>query len=363
MLPSIPLPLLLLLLLLFLRQSDSISSPGSILITVNMFDFRNYESSLELFANYRDICEAGWSVKVVVLTAAHWTNDARNSLTRRMYCYHIDAPVPVEIRVYEQSEDRWIVMHSREPTIEFLDKFDLFLYIEDDMLFKYSHLVAWVKESNKLQLLQEGHEMWDTTYCSHLKPCEFSVGFLRTLHTKRTVDFKDPFNDAPFMNSMRLEERPSLEPICIANKPYMAVIDQPYQAFWLLSRQDIIHLNITCSFLNPPWGTSPPPKLIREYWASLQVYKNPWFKRRPTCCMLTKVIPAERLATFTVEHYQRSSKMSLYSNAVAESLRYGVDTVDELTRRGRAYLHPDKKIDLPACWNRTRDIYHAHRSS
>lgn len=100
-----------------------------------MYNFANHEASIDLFQGYKDICEAGWRLKVVLITAAEWSNDSIGLLNERMYCYRSNTSVPVEIWSYNKSEGVHIVMHSREPTRIYLKDFDLFLYVEGNISF------------------------------------------------------------------------------------------------------------------------------------------------------------------------------------------------------------------------------------
>ena len=104
--------------------------PNSILVTVNAYNFANHEGFINLFGSYRDICEAGWYIKVVVLTTAVWSNDTLRMLNERMFCYQTNASIPIEIWKYNRNVGPRIVEHSREPTRAYILDFDLFLYVE-----------------------------------------------------------------------------------------------------------------------------------------------------------------------------------------------------------------------------------------
>lgn len=149
------------------------------LITINMFSFQHWDSLDDIFSNYRDICEAGWYLEIVMLTTAFWDTRVIIWTKRNLFCYRINASVPLELKIYDESIGRRIVDYSRIPTMENLDKFDVFAYAEGDMFLSLALLEAWMAESRKLKLLTTGKRIMDLDRCGWRYPCRYSIGFIR----------------------------------------------------------------------------------------------------------------------------------------------------------------------------------------
>ena len=157
----------------------SLSRPPRVLFVINMFSWIHWDAIDVLFESYRDICEGGWDIKVVVLTAAQWSSRTIEWSRRNLYCYRNPRGIAVEVRRFNESIGRRIVDHSRIPVAEHINDFDVFLYTEDDMIMNFNMLAAWVNETNTLAYLTEGKEYPDKDRCGWKHPCSFSIGFLR----------------------------------------------------------------------------------------------------------------------------------------------------------------------------------------
>lgn len=210
------------------------------------------------------------------------------------------------------------------------------------MMFKYSNLAAWVVENEKLKSLTHGKVLHDDIFCSYKFPCIFNIGFLRVIHHK--ADDQDTFRDLHFLRGVQLDETPKLNMFCIENQPYISVMDVPHQAMWLFAREDILELNSSCQFFEVPISKYVNPNIIREYWSSYSLYRNRHWIKPPSNCMISKVLPAAKLESFTVEHFRRSGKSN------PDHLHASLYLVDKLTRNGKSYLNPAQNMSIPPCW-------------
>ena len=75
----------------------------SLLIVLNMYSFIHWEVIDEHFSAYRDICEGGWSIKIIILTAADWSERLLKWSHRNLYCYRDTNGIGLEIRRFNQS--------------------------------------------------------------------------------------------------------------------------------------------------------------------------------------------------------------------------------------------------------------------
>ena len=83
-------------------HQTSIVSP-SILVVLNMYSFIHWDVVDEHFSAYRDICEGGWSIKVIVLTAADWSERLIKWAHRNLHCYRDTHSLSLEIRRFNQT--------------------------------------------------------------------------------------------------------------------------------------------------------------------------------------------------------------------------------------------------------------------
>ena len=278
-----------------------------------------------------------------------------------------------------------IVEHSRKPSSDYLEQFDLFMYIEDDMIFRYSTLIAWLAETMKLNKLIDNQVLHDDIHCSYKYPCKYDIGFIRVVGKKTKVP-GDEFVDHHFLRGIHLDETPKLNMFCIKDEAYLSIMDHINQAMWIQTREDLKFLNRTCNFLHvPPW--TGPKGFVIEYFSGYSLFRNHRFNGRPLNCMVSKIIPVERLQALTIEHYIRrclfsfvlSIALDLYLyiyNSIALILRrifkimnvcihvcsskaprhfnYEMTTlyfVDQLTRKGIDYRSKES-IDIPHCWKK-----------
>jgi hypothetical protein len=145
---------LLLILAGALLGLEEVSSKPSLLVVIGSYSHAHYASLNEQFSSYSSICEAGWRVRIVLLTTAPWYPKTVEHVQRdSLFCYRIGGPVELQIRRYNRAVGWYLAQHSREPIEEYLNEFDVFMYTEDDMMMTLSLLEAWFTETKKLKQL------------------------------------------------------------------------------------------------------------------------------------------------------------------------------------------------------------------
>ena len=210
------------------------------------------------------------------------------------------------------------------------------------MIFTYSNLATWVKEDAKLRTITRGKQLHDDTHCSYRHDCIFNLGFLRVRRIK-SKDL-DPFQDSNFLRGQQLDETPDFDPYCLEGHPYVAVKSVPHQAMWLMSREEVVHLNTSCKFFEVPTRSFINPNFVREYWSSYSIFRNGKYVHPPLNCMVTKLIPAAKIELFTVEHFQRSEKSLENRPNLATFL------VKKSIVAGKFYTSGQNNSDFPDCW-------------
>lgn len=169
----------LFLILLSTNVGQVSGTSNRLLITINSYSFIHWDSFDDIYQAYRDMCEGGWTLRVVVLTATSWSENLLKWSHRNMFCYRTMTQIPLEIREFNQSIGNRIVDYSRIPTMEYLNDFDVFYYGEADMIFTFSQLSAWIAESKRLKYLTNGKIIKDVKRCGLRYDCFFGIGFIR----------------------------------------------------------------------------------------------------------------------------------------------------------------------------------------
>ena len=158
---------------------------------------------LLLLPEYVSMCEAGWDPTMVILTAAHWSPLLRRMFTERAYCTRLEKSVKIEWAVYNKNISTWLAAEHRRYIGDRLDKYDVFLYHEDDIPFRAAHLNAYVKATHDLK-----HRLpWTGLY-------DYIIGFQRFRHIHRT-NLHDDWGEQDIVEQDLLEETPSFETVCV----------------------------------------------------------------------------------------------------------------------------------------------------
>lgn len=193
-----------------------------------------------------------------------------------------------------------------------VNNYDVFVYHEDDILFKYSHLIAYLHETKKLHQLDSKNGL-----------LYHSIGFQRYRH----LHFQHGWGESDIIEQDLLEETPTFKPICVNDTdPYLVVEGNPHQAMWILTQQQIFMLQEKCLFLNYSSAS-------REHMSSFSLFGE--------SCQLTKLIPARHFMTFAVLHYYQQRHVSWKPVFLAD---------DNMISGYHYYAIPKVKLETPTCW-------------
>lgn len=229
------------------------------------------------------------------------------------YCYRSQKHVNVTYSIHDKGISTSLGAEHRKVLTEELYNHDVFVYHEDDIVFKLSHLTAYLYETKQLQLLLKEDAV---NHC---------IGFQRY----RRLGWGGGA-EQDIIEQNLLEETPDFAPICFQDKPYLSVQGNTHQAIWILTQEQIVHLQQRCNFLNHSTAS-------REHMSSFSLFS------RGGWCGLHKVIPGERFTTFTILHYYQQRHVSWTPVFIA----------DENMKAGYHYSSsPRLKRDYPSCWER-----------
>ena len=127
-------------------------------------------------------------------------------------------------------------------------EYDVTIYMEEDVIVEYGHLVGYLSELHKLQLLIGKQEALEQYY----------VGFQRyRRHLVPMEKNKVKMSEEDLLHQEFLEEIPYFKPVCIKNIPYLHVMGNKrtppasvYQAMWILTQDQIQVLQNKCGYVD-----------------------------------------------------------------------------------------------------------------
>jgi len=342
---------------------------------------------LHLLPEYVSMCEAGWDPSMIILTAASWTPLLRRMFVERVYCTRLERSVKIEWAVYHKNISTWLAGEHRHYMADRLNDYDVFMYHEDDIPFRASHLTAYVKATHDLK-----HRLpWTGLY-------DYTIGFQRFRHIHR-INLQDAWGEQDIVEQDLLEETPTFEQTCVPGEdpdlavdpwtaprgvagsgtspgpgkmaaaaaapppagtklrteeqrnrrrtsathgprqlesgdwekkteyPYIIVIGNTHQGAFMLTQEQVKILHIKCKFLNHSSGS-------REYMSSFSLFDNKYYH-----CGLQKLIPAERLNSFYIHHFYHTKWVSWFTNTA----------VNDKVRSGQHYQFKGN-LSNPGCW-------------
>ena len=187
---------------------------------------------------YVSMCEGGWDPTIVLFTTTNWTDSMHRYMRQKSYCYRTEASIPIRLDVHDKSVGTGLAAMHKRILGEELHNFDYFVYHEEDMVFKYSHLVGYLNETRKLHELLPDNGLHD-----------YVIGFQRYRRILRG-DIHGGYGETDIFEQDILEEMPEFTPICIKDTPYLQVTGNTHQAIWAFTKGQLLMLQDKCNFLN-----------------------------------------------------------------------------------------------------------------
>ena len=319
---------------LFLKRPKPtpFTTSNRILTVLLSHNLNHFESVGVILHEYAAMCEAGWNPTVVLLTFANYTMKMQRLVEHKTYCSRIQSHFPVRF------ETNYNISSSRQYFAERLHEADVYIYQEDDMILRVTHINEWVRQMYYLNTISTADVMRDRT-----------VGFLRyrrdnQLHPPYLSAKDTNVRDAQEEDLVKLEyieEEPSVGYLCLPAingtlEPYLFMGQNLHQAIWIFVRDQLEYLQTKCAFFNQtaPVGTSG----TIEYMSDMSIWDKGPNKHNPQGgCGLTKMIPAN-IERFVIHHYYPGGRRKLHWNTIYNEIR-------RVYTGNRAY-----KGQIPDCW-------------
>jgi len=173
------------------------------------FNFNHIDPLLLILNEYVSMCEGGWDPTVVLHTTFNWTSPMHRYFRQRTYCYRKGTSINLRVDVHDSSVGTGLAMKHKIILQQEINNHDFFVYHEDDIIFKYSHLVGYLNETKKLHDLNPEKELQSSV-----------IGFLRYRRELRP-EIQSDYQEKDIFEQEYLEERPDIRPVCIQNEPYL----------------------------------------------------------------------------------------------------------------------------------------------
>lgn len=201
---------------------------GSKLLVMTLsFDISHCDALDEILQEYLNMCEGGWDVTVIFYSTVRWSPELLTHYRRRTFCYRISDSINFLFSIHHKDISINLASVHRKELALHVNNYDLFLYHEDDIIFRFKHLVAYVQETKRLELLLREDERSD-----------YGIGFLRyrRILRKDSEIHAQAWGDQDVLEQDNLEELPTLKPVCVGDEPYIKAEGNTHQAMWILTR-------------------------------------------------------------------------------------------------------------------------------
>jgi hypothetical protein len=216
-----------------------LSQNNRILGMVLSYNFGHIDPIMLIISEYQSMCEGGWNPTVVFFTTVQWSKQMSRYMRKKTFCYRINGPINLVLSVHDPSIGIALGAEHRKYMGTVLNNFDVFIYHEDDIVFKHAHLNAYLHETKLLHTIMPDKGLRDHT-----------IGFQRYRKLYRGGNLQDKYTDTDVFEQELFEEVPSFSPACIANEPYLVVGGNTHQAMWIFTKIQVDILQEKCSFLN-----------------------------------------------------------------------------------------------------------------
>jgi len=152
------------------ENESSLLSGLKVLVAIASFDFNQVPHVEEVLSSYRDLCEAGARVKLVIHTAFPYPVAFIDLLNSRLQCANPSSQsgFDITISVHSPRVRLHLVDLHRKLFYDNLDSYDLFIYSEDDIRVTPSTVASYLAETKLVS---------DIVGPSHAS--DFNVGIVR----------------------------------------------------------------------------------------------------------------------------------------------------------------------------------------
>ena len=274
-----------------------------ILYCIAVYDNSQLIYTRTMLDGARDMCEAGFRLRVVLLTAHPELLTPLDDLKAALSCANRDGALELELAVRPPATKKALTLEHRRLMWDRLDAHDLFIYAEDDIGLTLAHLSAWLSETRRLATRR------------------YMVGFMRY---ERALLFGPTLNgrggiayDAGRLQHGARSERvvwehapASLHVLRLGGELYYQP-ETVHHGMWIANRKQLLSIQSRChQLMTRPCDVERYSRGRERLFAAGELY---------SCGASSMVIPVERVASHLVHHlpdknwYSRSRGRCLWA--------------------------------------------------
>lgn len=132
-----------------ISKRDTFLSGKSILVAIASFDFSQIPHLEEVLDGFRDVCEAGAKVDVVIYSTEPYPVPFIDMLNSRLKCTNSEN-FSITISLHSPALRLHLVDIHRTLFYEKLDEYDVFVYTEDDIRVRPTTIAAYLQETERV---------------------------------------------------------------------------------------------------------------------------------------------------------------------------------------------------------------------
>jgi len=264
-----------------------------------------------LLEAYVGMCEAGIDVNVALLTAhrSDWNHALMSTFKTTYHCARTNSPIGLQVNSFNTSLGIQLAGMSRAVLRDNVDKYDVFIYQEDDMVVDSTNILRYVEDTNRLHNYYPSQEKGDGFD-------KYMIGFFRVFqhNAKKAFLIEKPMLEPICMSKRRGGHRASLDPeaeqaigrVGAVSEPYIVLKGNTHQGMFILTQQQLRMLDSRCNFFNQNNY-----KTKREYFSSFSIFNEKsmgviFALEMPLStaayCKVVKVVPAAMYLHYGVKH-------------------------------------------------------------
>jgi len=277
-----------------------------ILIAIPSYGQKQFLFLQDMIDSFRDLCETGAKVTMIIYTTEPYAVEQLHLLNSRTNsCYHPQGDLHLHVKVKPPSLKLHFVDSHRKDFYDNINKYDLFVYSEDDHLIRPTHVIGYLYETARLRRIV-GADAFPN----------YSIGFLRYERDHDRAE-RHTFDQYEYENAgLHSFSNPALHDKYIGNR------HMPHQGMFMATPEQLEAWKQRCNFheIDPEEvekgrgnkkegmsaneetnGDLDTPIWHREYVSSLRLFANEGIPLGN--CQVTQLFPADgHFENFMVHH-------------------------------------------------------------
>ena len=120
-----------------LGNTTSYLTYGNRLLVMTLSFDLTHSDAVDLIVNeYVNMCEGGFDVTVIFYITQKWSDELYTMTRRKAFCYRANDSINITFSFHEAGIGTSLAAEHRKDLSKLLPNYDIFLYHEDDMIFR-----------------------------------------------------------------------------------------------------------------------------------------------------------------------------------------------------------------------------------